>query len=284
MKTFLSTVPSFIFGLLLTTTLIQAEPIDHSQSAWNKWSAPKPPENNKWLSLAGLFWLDKGISSIGSAANNTHQFPATAPANIGTIEVTDEGVFFSRPNDNLKIKLEADSDSRVLFDHFSFQIIAREGKYAIRLQDFANPSFKTFKGKSYFAWNKNLLISAKFIPETENKKLKIQTVYGTLRTVPAAGWIEFEIDGKKQRLHAVGGPESETLFVMFKDQTSEKSTYGAGRYMDLDRADKDGNIIIDFNYAYNPPCAITKFATCPLPPKSNRMAVEIKAGEKYKHL
>jgi len=272
----------FILSISITSSIALADTIDHSEKSWNEWSAPKPPEKNKWLTLAGLFWLEKGSSSIGSAATNTHIFPATAPANIGAIEVTDEGVFFSRPNDSLKIKLQEDTDSKVVFDHFSFQIIKRGDQYAIRLQDFENPSIKKFKGKSYFPWNKNLVVAAKFIPETEHKMLKIQTVYGALISMPAAGWLEFEVNGKKQRLHAVNDGDANSLFVMFKDSSSEKSTYGAGRFMDLDLPDANGNIVIDFNYAYNPPCAITNFATCPLPPRSNKMLVEINAGEKYK--
>jgi len=265
----------------LTSSLAYSEKTDNSEQNWNEWSAPKPPEKNKWLSLAGLYWLKQGVSSIGSAKGNTHQFPSTAPANLGKIEVTKEGVFFSRPNDSLKIKLEPDTDSRVVFDSFSFQIIQREDTFAIRLQDSQNPSIKKFKGKHYFPWNKSLVVDAKFIPETKDKTLKIQTVYGTLRSVPAAGWIEFELEGKKQRLHAVGAQDSETLFVMFKDKTSEATTYGAGRYMDIDRPMGTEKMVIDFNYAYNPPCAITTFATCPLPPRSNHLKLPIQAGEKY---
>ena len=272
-----------IITLSLTSGIALSETNDHSETSWNKWSAPKPANKNRWLALAGLYWLKEGVSSIGSAAANTHQFPAGAPANIGNIEVTKDGVFFSRPNDSLKVKLEADSDSSVVFDNFSFQIIQREDTYAIRLQDSENPFFKKFKGKRYFPWNKELVVKAKFVPTKEQKMLKIQTVYGTLRSMPAAGWIEFELDGKKQRLHAVGEEGSESLFVMFKDKTSEQSTYGAGRYIDIDRPNNTDEMVIDFNYAYNPPCAITTFATCPLPPRSNRMSVAIKAGEKYKN-
>jgi hypothetical protein len=277
MKNILIVLITFFFSLGTAFS----ETADHSEASWKEWSAAKPPEKNKWLTLAGLYWLKEGISSIGSAQGNTHQFPKNAPANVGQIEVNSEGVFFSRENDSFKIKLAADTDSKVIFGQFSFQIIQREENYALRLQDSKNPAIKKFHGKSYFPWNKKLVVKAKFIPETTPKMLKIQTVYGTLRSMPAAGWIEFELEGKKYRLHATGEQNSKSLFVMFKDKTSELSTYGAGRYLDIDRPIANNNMVIDFNYAYNPPCAITSFATCPLPPRSNNLQVQINAGEKY---
>ncbi len=269
----------FLFTVLCNDTF--AEPIDHSEKAWNKWSANKPAEENSWLTLAGLYWLKPGISSIGSAASNTHRFPPGMPAEMGHVELNDSGVFFLPNASNVKIKLQADSDSEVLFDHFAFKIIERESTFAIRLQDFKNPAIKKFKGKFYFPWQSDFIINAKFISEDKPKNLQIQTFYGTLRPMPAAGWIEFEINGKTQRLHAVDGGENEPMFVMFKDATSERTTYGAGRYLYVERPDKNGKMVINFNRAYHPPCAITIYATCPLPPKSNHLKIQITAGEKY---
>jgi uncharacterized protein (DUF1684 family) len=73
---------------------------------------------------------------------------------------------------------------------------------------------------------------------------------------------------------------SNKLFVIFSDKTAGKETYGAGRYLYADPPGADGKVTVDFNKAHNPPCAFTKFATCPLPPRQNRLNIRIEAGEK----
>jgi hypothetical protein len=83
-------------------------------------------------------------------------------------------------------------------------------------------------------------------------------------------------------LIAVGGDPGHGLFIIFNDLTRKTETYPAGRFLDTE-AVHDGKVTLDFNRAYDPPCALTPYATCPLPPKENQLAVEIMAGEKYDH-
>lgn len=94
------------------------------------------------------------------------------------------------------------------------------------------------------------------------------------------GALVFEINGWVYRLDPLLEKGSKQLFIIFADKTSGKETYGAGRYLYADPPGADGNVVVDFNKAHNPPCAFTKFATCPLPPRQNRLAIRVEAGEK----
>ncbi len=267
--------------LLLAGKSFAAKAIDHSKSAWDEWAKDGSAEQISWLSLAGLYWLNPGMNTIGSAPSNDHVLPKELPATMGRIEVIGSSVIYHPVDNSISIQLVADSASKVLFKNYSLSIINRESTFALRLQDMKNPAIRNFKGRHFFNWQDSMVIDAKFIPENKPNQLMIQTVYGTLRPMAAVGWVEFSIDGKTYRLHAVDGGKDQPMFIMFKDKTSEYSTYGSGRYLYVDKADANGNLLIDFNRAHNPPCAITEFATCPLPPPSNRLPIEIRAGEQY---
>ncbi len=259
---------------------------------WEKWTLEREKRMGSpdgWMSLAGLYWLNEGNNTIGSDKNNQQRFPKKTPAFIGnvvvkgdtvTIEVKDPKVLVNGQK-TIFARLSVKDRTRVTFGSFTFFIIKREKGYAIRLRDNQNPALKTFQGLDFYPYNPEWVKSARLIKNQKPKKLMIQTVYGTFRHEKSAGWIEFSHNGETYRLQAVDSGPKEPLFIMFTDGTSEKETYGAGRYIDIPRADDNGNTVIDFNYAYNPPCAFTHFATCPLPPRSNKLKIEIKAGEKY---
>ncbi|MNV64180.1 hypothetical protein D3C71_1568100 [compost metagenome] len=107
-------------------------------------------------------------------------------------------------------------------------------------------------------------------------------ITGLTTNMPNAGTLEFERDGRTWRLEAIGEPGRE-LFVIFGDRTSGHGSYPAGRYLDLPAPDAQGRVVIDFNHAYNPPCAFTPFATCPLTPPENRLDLRVDAGEQAYH-
>ena len=122
------------------------------------------------------------------------------------------------------------------------------------------------------------------MPAAGPTTVKIANVIGQVNELPSPGIVEFEIGGRKLQLTPVFETQAkDELFYIFKDATSAKSTYGAGRFVYSALPDADGNVVIDFNRAYSPPCAFTDFATCPLPPAQNRLSVAIEAGEKDPH-
>ncbi|HST06150.1 MAG TPA: DUF1684 domain-containing protein [Chloroflexia bacterium] len=144
-----------------------------------------------------------------------------------------------------------------------------------------------FAGANYFPVNLAYKVVATFVPEEHPGIFKVQTSTGDQKEYTRAGRLHFEIDGEKLSLVAFVPPADEPLhgnrlFVPFRDQTSSKETYGAGRYLDLNKRPGD-QYVVDFNRAYNPYCAYSPYYSCPIPPGENTLAVEIRAGEKSFH-
>jgi hypothetical protein len=150
------------------------------------------------------------------------------------------------------------------------------------LKDPQSEFVKEFRGIDYYPPKEDYRVIAKFVDDP--KKIPITNILGQTEPEDSPGYVTFELHGKEYRLRPVlDDPGSPDLFFIFKDLTSQKETYGAGRMLDTDPP-KDGKVVLDFNKAYNPPCAFTPYATCPLPPPENRLALRIEAGEKrYGH-
>jgi uncharacterized protein (DUF1684 family) len=167
-------------------------------------------------------------------------------------------------------------------ERFCWVVIQREDKVGVRFRNLKAKTLLEFKGIERFPVNAKWRIKAKVIPQNQNP-LMIMNVLGQNTAQKHGGQLVFEIEGKTYRLDAIdeGGTR---LFVTFADATSGKTTYGSGRFIELNKPDAEGFTYIDFNKAYNPPCAFTEFATCPLPPPQNRLSIAIPAGEKkYGH-
>ena len=150
----------------------------------------------------------------------------------------------------------------------------------LRLRDLASPLLTSFNGTERFALDSNLKLIAHLEP-TQQNKLLIANVLGQISPLASPGKLVFNINGTTYTLDAL--EEGDELFILFGDATSGKETYPAGRFLYTNKPDANGNTILDFNKAFNPPCAFTKFATCPLPPKQNILPISIKAGEKNYH-
>lgn len=245
-----------------------------------------------WLTLIGLFWLKEGENKFGSDRANDIVI-AKLPARAGSFwldkgavrfETTQSG--FAADGKQLKsLELKSDDDSKptvVRFDSMSFQIIKRGERLGLRVKDSQNPDRLDFKGTEFYAADLKWRIEARFAPYNPPKPMPIINVLNMESSESSPGAIEFTVDGKQYRLDAITEKDEPRLFMIIADQTSGKETYPAGRYLYVDPPDASGRVVIDFNKAYSPPCAFTKFATCPLPPKQNRLPFAIAAGEKYK--
>jgi uncharacterized protein (DUF1684 family) len=259
---------------------------------WQKWVddySKGLSSKEGWLSLAGLYWLSEGDNTLGTDKSNHHIFPAGTPSFFGVVNISNERVSFIRKNLNIKID-DADIESKILvlnettvsFNSYSFYIIKRERGFAIRLKNTNNSSSTKYAGAHFYPYSETLAVPAKLIQHKTPQKIQIATVYDTVRENDSAGWLEFEFNGEKHRLQAVSYGKEVPMSLMFADETGQETTYGAGRYLDVDWPMNGSDMtVINFNYAYNPPCAITPFATCPLPPFSNRLAFKVEAGELF---
>ena len=246
-------------------------------------------EQNGWLNLAGLYWLKPGDNSFGSASNNTLVFKhKNMPAQLGKFKVLGKRVSFEFDkvvskfsNDYLEEIVLFDpsnkTDTSIHFNQFVWSIIIREDKIGVRFRDLKNPALAAFKGNKRFAIDEKWNLPAKLLPPNPSG-LFITNVLGQTTAEDYAGKINFEYQGKNYELDAISeGPGD--LFVIFCDATNGINTYHTGRYMYVPRPDSNGNTFIDFNKAFNPPCAYTPFATCPIPPKQNKLPFKVTAGE-----
>jgi len=142
------------------------------------------------------------------------------------------------------------------------------------------PTRRHFQRLDYFAHDPRWRVDGHWEPAPDAHVLAIQEVTGRVCDESSPGTVVFSVDGHEQRLAALEDLETHDLFILFRDATAGKTTYGPGRFLHAAKPGPDGRLVIDFNYAYNPPCAFTPFATCPIPPRQNWLSLPIKAGEK----
>ncbi len=247
---------------------------------------------NGWLSLIGLHWLKEGKNSVGSAKDNDVVL-LKGPAHLGNVTL-DHGktTIVVEAKSGAKIdgsdKLEGellddshdDKTSRVSFGTANFVVIDRSGKKGLRVKDSEAQTRKNFVGIDYFDIDPSWRVEAKWVPFDPPHELEVPTVIGTVEKYPVPGKAVFQRDGKTfELLPVIEVPGDKELFLIFADRTSGKETYGAARFL-YAAMPENGKIVVDFNRAYNPPCAFTPYATCPLAPPENRLDARVTAGEK----
>jgi len=237
-----------------------------------------------WLTVAGLFWLHPGANVVGSDPQSDIVLPSSAPKRAGTLQFLNGKVTW-QPSAGEKTPLQSDQTGHpdsVHIGQLAFTIIERGGKTGVRLRDPGAETVRNFTGCKWFPADPQWRISAKWVPYPHPKKIPITNILGMTDDESSPGYAEFALHGQTFRLEPV--IEDHQLFFMFKDATSGKTTYGAGRFFYAPIPTGSNTVELDFNQAHNPPCAFTAFATCPLPPKQNVMTAAVEAGEKnYGH-
>jgi uncharacterized protein (DUF1684 family) len=293
MKNVKATRILFLFVIVILSAQSFAQSKKSFQEDIAEWkqkriAALKAP--NGWLNLTGLFWLKPGKNSFGSDASNEIVYQhKDMPKKAGYFLFENHQVYWVTA-ENVKITIKDSVVSKVLIyeegkqsapllalGNLRWNIIQRDDKIGIRLRDLQAPIVNAFKGCERYKDDSTWRLNARFEKKQENKLL-ITNVLGQTNAQESPGKLIFTIAGKEYQLDAL--EEGKELFILFGDATSGKETYPAGRFLYADLPDDNGNTIIDFNKAFNPPCAFTIFATCPLPPKQNILPIAIKAGEK----
>ena len=243
-----------------------------------------------WLGLVGLFWLRDGENRIGSDPTNDIVLPAGVPEHIGIVQYNNgvatfraaRGVPIHCNNKQVSLKtLVADVYEEPDFlqiGDLTLVLLERADRHLIRVWDKQSETRKNFTGFKQYPVNPDYCIEAVYTSYDTPKLITIQDVIEIYHEVPFQGFVTFELGGQEQRLEA-HVDEDEYLRLDFKDTTNGDTTYVGGRFL-VAEMPKDGKIIVDFNRAYNPPCAYTDYATCPLPPLENRLPIRIEAGEK----
>lgn len=247
-----------------------------------------------WLTVAGLFWLKEGTNRFGTASSNDIVLPeGSAPARAGvfdfhggatsvTLEKGTLGTIEGKPvATTTKLRPDTPGPADVLVvKALSLTVIKRGDRYGIRLKDKNRAERRTFQGTEWFPVNGAYRVTAEFVPYDPPRKIAITNVLGQTDNLPCPGYASFTLGDTSLRLEPVAEGETKDLFFIFRDQTSGKETYGAGRFLNAEKT-ADGKVVLDFNKAYSPPCAFTPHATCPLPPKQNALPIRVEAGEKF---
>lgn len=245
-----------------------------------------------WLSLVGLHWIEPGRHALGAAPDNAIVL-GIGPDHLGEVTLAD-GVVTLTPADGAQFLVDGKAaagavvlkpdlggaPTQVSFDagRSGFNLIERGGRVALRVCDSQAPARQRFSGLTYFPVDAGWRIEARFEPHPDGSTLEIANVIGQLSPEPNPGAVVFERDGRSYRIEAIGNDDG-SLFLIFADRTSGRETYGAGRFLDVE-APREGRVTVDFNLAYNPPCAFNAYSTCPLPPPENRLNLAVTAGEK----
>ena len=244
-----------------------------------------------WLTVTGLYWLKEGPNRFGSNRDNEMVLRSGAPGLAGVFELNggkvtvkvQSGATVTSAGEaitEMEMKPDTAGEPTILaLGDLSMFVIERGGKFGIRLKDKNSRMLKDFTGLTFYPVKPDYRIAASFQAYDPAKTISIPNILGQTEKLPSPGYVTFKLHGRKIRLDPVlETPDAKELFFIFKDKTSGVTTYPAGRFLYAELP-VEGKVVLDFNKAYNPPCAFTPYATCPLPPPQNRLDVPIEAGE-----
>jgi uncharacterized protein (DUF1684 family) len=292
-------------ALLTAPAFAQDTGWKHELAAWRAQHVNDLLKPAGWLSLTGLEWLQPGDNSFGTAADNKIRLAGHGAAYIGILRLEGNSVKLLPPSGGFPpdlrvadtpareqlLPVEADKDRNaphITTGTLNMYVIRREDRYALRVKDSKSPTLVGFHGLKWYEPDEKYRVKAKWIPYNPPKSITLATLAGTTYAQPVPGAAEFVLDGKTYRLEPVlEDPAATQLFFILRDTTSATTTYKACRFLytvlPSHSVDKPGELWLDLNRLENPPCAYTPFATCPLPPRQNRLPIALPVGEKRYH-
>jgi len=263
------------------------------QADFDDWKArrlARLTEPHGWLSLVALEPLEEGRWSIGTDSDK-HFVVSSGPEHWGDLMVLEDQVWFepAAPTqvtidgqpavaETQLVAISEDGPTEVEAGSVQFHLMPRTGQPYLRIRDSQSPARTEFEGLEYFPFDPEWRITARWVPNPPGQTLLIANVLGELNHDANPGMAEFEVDGQTVGLQALLSEDGDQLFFIFADRTSGRETYGLGRFL-YSGLPEDGEVVLDFNRSYNPPCAFTAFSTCPLPPPENRLDLPVEAGE-----
>jgi uncharacterized protein len=291
---------SGIFLAIVIASLAWAQAQTDYAKGIERWRSEREANLKKetgWLTVAGLFWLKEGINTVGAGekfdvrlTDNFKQgkFGEIEFKNGKAVLKVEKGIEAQIEGKNISAAVDLVSDEKgkpteIRTGTQTFFLIKREERFGIRLKDSNSEARRNFKGLHWFPIDENYKVTARLETWPEPKELSVPNVLGGNFKMKSPGVLKFSLNGKECELQPVLEDDDGTLFIIFGDGSNRSDTYRSGRFLYAEKP-VNGEVILDFNKAENPPCAFTPYATCPLPPAGNKLEVEIKAGEKrYDH-
>jgi uncharacterized protein (DUF1684 family) len=257
---------------------------------WRRRKEDDLRQRDGWLALAGLHWLSEGAQSAGSGSQVDIRLPPSAPPRLGSFELRRGQVFFypdspssidgAPPPGDALLADTAGEPSVLRCGELSLQVIERGHRFGLRVWDNTRPERTGFSGRTWYPPDGRFRVPADFEPANTNETIAMPSLLGDVSQEPLLGTATFRFGGKSASLRAIPA-DGERWWFLFSDPTNGRTTYPAGRFLVADPPTGD-KVVLDFNRAYNPPCAFTVFATCPLPPEGNRLGIPVEAGETYR--
>ena len=261
-----------------------------------QWQALKYDElvrENGWLALAGLHWLNSGRNLVGANPMCEVILPERAPTFLGVVEFKGKAVRFTvaegvrvKINGRLAQKaiLKSSKDPKPSFITWNetLRLVLHEhaGKYAVRIWDNERSERFNLPSLKWFPTNRHFRIPARYTRYKVAQVMEHPDTFGEIVEDRIDGYVTFRFEGRTHKLD-VSETKSHKLFIKFRDETSNKESYPPSRYCYTEPV-RDGRTILDFNYAYSPPCAFTGFATCIFAPPQNTLPFRVEAGEMYR--
>jgi uncharacterized protein (DUF1684 family) len=262
------------------------------EAAWRAERDREMRSEESWLTISGLFWLDEGENTFGSSSSNRIELPPGSAPSLGgkfikkgeniTVEAAPGVYLYCGGKQIARMRLRAgDSTSpdTLALGDLRMWIIRRGDRYAVRLRDLNAPAFKDYSGLDYFPPSTAFRIEAGFVPYSVPKNVKVEAKIVKQSELVSPGTVTFSLEGKEYAFVAFDDEERGTYFLVFGDGTNGMETYDGGRFLDF-KIDTGNQTVLNFNRAFNPPCAFSDYATCPLPPAQNRFSFRLETGEK----
>ncbi|TVS11633.1 MAG: DUF1684 domain-containing protein [Wenzhouxiangella sp.] len=277
-----------LLGSLLPALAVHADDGEAAALEWREQRLERLTAPFGWLSLVALEFLGDGTWAVGSANDKPVRLPS-GPEHWGDVVVEGPRAWFE-PEPGAEVLIEdapvpsrrelvvggEEPATRVHAGTGWFEIARRGDRLVLRARDSEAVTRREFLGLDYFEFDPDWRIDARWEPHPEGSTIPIADVLGELRDQANPGRAVFEFGGRTYSLEALAADDE--LFFIFADRTSGRSTYGLGRFLYSDLPE-EGRVELDFNRAYNPPCAFNAYTTCPLPPPENRLDVQVEAGE-----
>ena len=267
---------------------------DQQVLIWRQTRVANLTKADGWLTLIGLHWLDKPRASIGNGKANAIDLGA-GPAQLGEILLSPQRALTLKIAPGAKVQVDGKAASgsvpllsdaggatatQVMFGTVSFSVISRGDRIGLRVKDSTAATRTGFEGLDYFDYDPKWRIEGKFERYAKPRTLDVVSIIGTVEPTPNPGRAVFTHEGRSYSLELLEGSDDQHFFTVFGDRTNGKESYGMARFLAGSLAPGAQTVVLDFNTAYNPPCAFTPYATCPMPPDGNRLDVAVRAGER----
>ena len=281
-----------LLALLLTTPVLAADDYPKSIEAWRAARVARLTTPDGWLTLIGRHQLAPGANTIGTAADNSIQL-AGGPPYLATVMLGADRSVTLAPVPSALLEIEGvrvgapavldykgEKPTRVTFGTANFYVMKRGENLYLRVRDTTAATLRNFAGIDYFPLDPAWRIEATWVPFAPPHRVNITNMIGVTEPAPVPGKAVFTWQGHPVELLPIDEGDDDLFFVL-TDLTAGEETYEASRFLYAARPKAgETKVILDFNRLQNPPCAFTTFATCPLPPKENRMPFRVTAGEK----